>query len=117
MARGKKKSFLREPRGLRGGGNGWYALGGGALLDPKTVRTERHWFVRYMATIIERSCVVAVNARQLGRAVSSSSGSSASRPSLMCVRTVDMSYYVVHIDYVCQCASTTDLSVLVRAPG
>jgi hypothetical protein len=25
---------------------------GGALLDPKTVRTERLWFVRYMATII-----------------------------------------------------------------
>jgi hypothetical protein len=25
---------------------------GGALLDPKTVRTERHWFVRYMAIII-----------------------------------------------------------------
>jgi hypothetical protein len=112
--------FAREPRGLRGGGK-LVAAGmhwvGGALLDPKTVRTERHWFVRYMATIIERSCVVAVNARQLGRAVSSSSGSSASRPSLMCVRTVDMSYYVVHIDYVCQCASTTDLSVLVRAPG
>jgi hypothetical protein len=25
---------------------------GGAFLDPKTVRTARHWFVRYMATII-----------------------------------------------------------------
>ena len=25
---------------------------GGALLDPKTVRRERHWFVRYMAIII-----------------------------------------------------------------
>jgi hypothetical protein len=24
----------------------------GALLDPKTVRTEHHWFVRYMANII-----------------------------------------------------------------
>jgi hypothetical protein len=27
MARGKKKLFLQEPRGQRGGGNGWYALG------------------------------------------------------------------------------------------
>jgi hypothetical protein len=25
---------------------------GGALLDPKAVHTERHWFVRYMAIII-----------------------------------------------------------------
>jgi hypothetical protein len=25
---------------------------GGALLDPKTVRTKRHWFVRYTAVII-----------------------------------------------------------------
>jgi hypothetical protein len=33
---------------------------GGALLDPKTVRTERHWFVRYMATIFGHFTIVTI---------------------------------------------------------
>jgi hypothetical protein len=41
MTRGKKKLVLREPRGLRGGGNGWYALDGRGLVgsEDRSYRT------------------------------------------------------------------------------
>jgi hypothetical protein len=41
MARGENNCFLREPRGLRGGGNGWYALGGRGLVgsEDRSYRT------------------------------------------------------------------------------
>jgi hypothetical protein len=46
------RNIWASQEGYGGAGRGGLHGLGGPSLDPKTVRTERHWVVRYMATII-----------------------------------------------------------------